>query len=193
MIDHSDLVARIQQSKDYTSIIQAAFASCRSVLEPGCQFGWNLSKLQGVPVRVGVEVHQPYLTDSRAVKHAQIQYVRADALQYLPQREDQSFDGIMLMDFVEHFNKPQGEYILDDAKRIASKRVLIWAPMGEHPQDYDEWNLGGEKWQTHRWTLMPGDLVKHGYSVIVWKDHHPPKNIKGQLRSRDAMWGVWTR
>lgn len=183
--------------RDYTTVIQASAVDCRSVLEPGAQFGWNLQKIPANPKlgsirKVGVEVHRPYVDDVRCVK-AGIEWVVEDARAYLAKCADESFDLVLLMDFIEHFDRDDAIAIVQQAKRIAGKRILWWCPIGDHPQDYDEWNLGGAHWQTHRSTWTAEDMTALGFDTALWKNHHGPKNAKGQPHSRDAAFGLWVR
>lgn len=178
--------------RDYTTVIQAAAEGCASALEPGAQFGWNLQKLPPhVTRRVGVEVHKPYVDDPRCVK-AGIAWVIADARNYLADELAGAFDLVLLMDFVEHFDYEDAAIVIAESKRIAAKRVLWWCPIGEHPQDWDEWGLGGERWQTHRSVWDVGGMERLGFDTALWRNHHSARNCKGRPRkSRDAAFGVW--
>ncbi len=67
--------------------------------------------------------------------------------------------------------------MLARAERIARKRVLLFTPRGEFPQeDFDSSGLGGEELQRHRSTWEPEDLERRGYRVVVMRGFHGPWN-----------------
>lgn len=179
-------------SRDYNFCMKEALKDCESVLEPGCQFGWQL-RIVDRPKMVGIEIHTPYLQSDKTVHDPRITYINADALVVMQKMADEtpkSFDAVMMIDIVEHFAKPEALRLIILAEKIAKKKVWMWVPQGAHPQDYDEWNMGGDHWQTHRSIWEAEDLQMLGYNVAWWKDHHRPTNCKGVERSRGTMFAL---
>lgn len=171
--------------------MKAVLSDCNSVLEPGCGFGWEL-RLVDRPVMVGIEAHKPYLDDARCVKDPRIAYIHGEAIVVMRKmvEDKKKFDAVMMIDFIEHLDKKDAVTALNLSEQIAVKKVWLWVPVGHHPQDHDFFGLGGERWQTHRSEWHPGDLIKLGYDVATWPDHHSPKNAKGEARSRGAMFAL---
>lgn len=181
-------------SKDYQFCMQEAMKDCESVLEPGCEFGSNFRVIQR-PIMVGVEIHAPYLASDRVFRDPRVQYICADAKQWMKDKskaEPKSFDAVMMIDFIEHFEKPDSFLLLNYAEILARKKVWLWVPEGHHPQDYDLWNMGGDEYQTHRSTWSPDDLRVLGYDVAHWPHHHGPTNAKGQPHSTGTMFALKT-
>jgi SAM-dependent methyltransferase len=198
-VGKDDLLGRLAKTRDFTASLHAALSGAESVFEPGCGFGWNLLSLAQMPCPpkylVGVEVNEKKIIDPRSApaKQAGVSFWRADALEYLRTLEANSYDGVLMVDFVEHFTPEQGREILEHAKLIARKRVVLWGPMGSHPQDFDEWGTDGALWETHRWTMLPPDLEERGYACVAWDNYHGERNARGQARDRGAMWGIFDK
>jgi hypothetical protein len=51
-------------------------------------------------------------------------------------------------------------------------RIVLFVPLGLHPQTADVFNMGGDHWQTHRSTWEPADLEALGFDVAVWDGYH---------------------
>jgi hypothetical protein len=172
-------------SRNLDECIAAATADCQSVLEFGCMFGDRLMATS-CPIKIGVDVHQPYL-DRAVQRHgSEAVFLQGDARQaalwFLPR----SIDAVLLIDFLEHLAELDANRILERCQTVARKRIIAFVPEGNHPQDRDVTDLGGDHWQTHRSVWYRDDLAKHDFDVVVWDDFH---NIPG--KDRGAMFAIW--
>lgn len=174
---------------DLAICIQAATADCETVLELGCGVGDRLA-ICNARFRHGVDAHLPYLQRARrrwkfrlhALDHCEA-LVWVDNAVSDKQSSGISWDGILLIDFVEHLGRQGGRILLRRIKNIANRRIVIFCPVGYQPQDEDTYKLGGEKWQRHRSAWWPVDLERRGFDVEVWRDFHGP--------GLDAMFAIW--
>jgi hypothetical protein len=71
-----------------------------------------------------------------------------------------SFDAVVALDVIEHFEKEAGYRLLDTMERTARRRVIVYTPNGFVPQTATD-----NPWQQHLsgWTI--GDFVARGYTV----------------------------
>jgi hypothetical protein len=136
-----------------------------------------MASLERLPcrVRVGVDAHRPYL-EHRVEDPALVPvHLDADSLEdvFLPR----SFALVTLLDVIEHFDAERAGSLLDRCERIARRRVVVFTPSGEFPQEgYDALGLGGEELQRHRSAWRPDDLRSLGYAVAVLRGFHGPGN-----------------
>lgn len=136
----------------------------RSVLDVACGLSLK-SQYITADLRVGVDIYRPYLEKIQAdVPYAA---VLADCMDigklFLPR----SFDLVLLLDIVEHLEKPQSLRLMEMAEQIARVAVIVETPKGYVPQNIDIWGHGGHEFQTHRCGWEPGELEARGYRCIL--------------------------
>ena len=126
------------------------------------------------PTKLGLDAHRPYLEHRRPGMGVPVN-ARADQIGDLFVQG--AVDVITLIDSLEHFPEAEVLDVLQQAERIARRRVVVASPRGEFPQaGYDAFGLGGEEWQQHRSTWEPSDFLELGYRVIVVRGFHGPSN-----------------
>ncbi len=145
-------------------VIQQQMQSCESVIEFGAGHFEMIGALN-CPTRLGVEIHPPYI--ARRICDASVIPICADATVIAKQMPKDCFEGVMLIDFIEHLDKQSALALLDDIERIASKAILVHCPAGEHPQSEDVFGLGGDEYQTHRSQWEAEDFEARGYVVVM--------------------------
>ena len=134
-----------------------------SVLDVGCGLSLKSRYIQA-DIRVGLDLWRPYLEKIDAT----VPYVtiNADATRmdelFLPK----SFDLVLMLDIIEHLDKPEALRLMEKAERIARKATVIETPKGFLPQNLDILGLGGDSLQTHRCGFETEELASLGYDVI---------------------------
>jgi SAM-dependent methyltransferase len=134
-----------------------------SVLDVGCGLALK-SQFIAADIRVGVDIWRPYLEKI----DAPVPYVtvNADAMRidelFLPR----SFDLVLVLDLIEHLEKPQALELIRKAEAIARRAVVLETPKGFLAQDIDILGMGGDHFQTHRCGFESEELAALGYSVI---------------------------
>lgn len=154
--------------RDFWKCFYEVQQGCKSVLEVGCAEGNNLRQCEASK-KVGIEVHEPYVN-----KTSGVEYLIGNALQVLPTIPSKSFDLVLLIDIVEHFYRKDGDFVLREADRIASKKILLWIPIGLMVQNskwHDNYRPWSE-WLEHKSSYSKKDLEKFGYDVAVWDKYH---------------------
>lgn len=153
----------------------------QTVLDVGCGLSLKSQHLD-IPVRVGVDIYEPYL---RKID-AQVPYavVKCDVRHLRNVFLDASFDLVLALDIVEHIEKAESEALIADLERIARRGVIITTPKGYSPQDIDIWGHGGDEWQTHRCGWEPEELQARGYKTHVrdYQMSSAPRHTAGPVK-----------
>jgi hypothetical protein len=117
------------------------------------------------------EAHDEYVEVLRAAGCEVVQGVAPDGLRGLDVGEP--IDTAVSIDVIEHLEKDAGRAMVEEMVRIATRRVVIFTPLGFLPQecgDVDSWGMQGQHWQTHRSGWTPEDFP--GWFCLVDRRFH---------------------
>lgn len=81
---------------------------------------------------------------------------------------DKSYDVVLCLDVVEHLEYDLALKVLDECKRIARRKVIIYTPNEFKNNDQlpeGAWGLGENKYQKHLCLIEKFDLLSRGYTV----------------------------
>jgi len=151
-----------------------ALGSARTVLDVGCGSSSPLSLLdRRFDHSVGVDGFAPSLEMSVA-RHIHDEYVQVDLLEISQRFDNRSFDCVIAIDVIEHFEKQKGVELLKKMERIAKERVIVMTPNGylsqvEHSGNIHQRHLSG--WQEK-------EMREMGYNVI---GVHGWKSLRGEF------------
>lgn len=87
-----------------------------------------------------------------------------DIRKYL-QFNKSKFDGVLLVDVIEHFNKTDGKRILSKCMRITNNFIVLSTPITVYPQS----NLNGNPYEKHKYFWNDSELKKIGFKRIFLK------------------------
>jgi ubiquinone/menaquinone biosynthesis C-methylase UbiE len=155
--------------------IRQATENGESLLSLCCGIGLELSGLDTKEV-TAVDIFQGYL-DQVKDRCPQATTVRSDALEYVKEQPDNSFDVVSIVDGIEHMPKEVGLKLIPEMKRICKKQVLLFTPQGHGEDGYlknephNAWGVeGADEHQKHLsgWTV--DELQDLGFEVIVTAD-----------------------
>lgn len=92
-------------------------------------------------------------------------YAHGDVIQWISKFDDNSFDVIMLFDFIEHLKKDSGWLLILQMKRVACHGIVLQGPEGVCIRP-------GEKYMEHisHWTAEEFD--GEGFNVEVFDGFH---------------------
>ncbi|TQF16597.1 class I SAM-dependent methyltransferase [Myxococcus llanfairpwllgwyngyllgogerychwyrndrobwllllantysiliogogogochensis] len=159
--------------------------SCDSVLDIGCGSGSPLKKISHLFSRtVGVDGYPASIERSRAAGIHQ-EYHCMDLLEVGKHFAPKSFDAVIALDVIEHFEKPEGYRLLEMMESLARKRVVIFTPNGFLPQD--EWDNNVH--QVHRSGWEVYDFELRGYRVTGMSGWKPLRGDFALPRLRPARLG----
>jgi len=156
---------------DLKACIRLATAGCDSVLELGCGFGERLA-LVDAGLRIGVDAHEPYIEEARRL-YPDISFECDNALSHVEglMFDGRNFDGVLVVDFLEHLPAREARWFVRICQAITNKIIVLYVPLGSHPQNTDPYEMGADHWQTHRSTWEAADLEAMGFDVEVWTTH----------------------
>ncbi len=140
-----------------------------SVLELGCGEGRNLNRTT-CSFKVGIDAFRLILETHKVDGNLRIHYDLRKGLTNL--LLSNSFDSIMLIDIIEHFEKPFAFQLLSECERISRHLIVAFVPVGNHPQTTDDRGLDNDFYQTHRSSWQPEDFDKLGYDVSYIENYH---------------------
>ncbi|MDZ4263755.1 MAG: class I SAM-dependent methyltransferase [Pseudomonadota bacterium] len=116
--------------------------SVGTVLELGCSWGYVLASVTADNPQVqakgsaGVDRVEWNVLLARILspyENSGLTFIQTDVLTGLPFYDDQSFDTVLVPEILEHLSWPnEVQQVLDTAKRLARRRVIITVPNGEH-------------------------------------------------------------
>lgn len=154
-------------------LLRALGRDCESVLDVGTGLMRSL-ELMPCRVKLGLDAHRPYL-ERRTVPDAVPVNAAATELERLFVAG--AVDLVTLIDVIEHFSADDAREVMRQAESVAARRVVLFTPRGEFPQDgFDAFGLGGEELQRHRSAWEPEDLAALGYRVVVLSGYHTSAN-----------------
>ena len=134
----------------------------RTVLDVCCGRGEPMESinLRGKFYKVGVDIYEPDVNKCKA-KNLHDEYIICD-VRDMP-FENKSFDTVMCLSAIEHFDKTEAKQLLQSFEQIARKQVVIMAPVGEWR--HKDINNDPNQCQRHRSIWSPKDFKELGYKV----------------------------
>lgn len=88
---------------------------------------------------------------------------------------ENSFDVILMIDFIEHLDKPRGIELIEECKIIARKKIVLWTPTfwtdnSVNVNNPDLWCYGN-KYDYHK-SLWTAEDFKDGWTEIPQNDYY---------------------
>ncbi|MDW8465034.1 MAG: class I SAM-dependent methyltransferase [Chloroherpetonaceae bacterium] len=135
---------------------------------------------------VGVDAFLPAIEQSRAHK-IHHEYRQMDVLALETAFPPQSFDVVVALDVIEHFEKADGYQLIASMERIARRKVIIFTPNGFQPQG----DFNDNPYQLHRsgWTVK--DMRALGYSVSGMSGYKPLRGAHSEVKWKPKLF--WHR
>ena len=172
---------RFKTALAYETELERAIGDCKTILDVGCGSASPIRNFSGKFYSVGVDAFAPSVKTSME-KQIHNDYCQLDVLSIDHRFTPGSFDCVLALDLIEHFNKSDGVRLIGKMEKIASKKVIIFTPNGFLSQnEYDDNPL-----QVHLsgWTV--GEMRKMGYRVIGINGWKP-------LRGENAAVRLWPK
>lgn len=157
--------------------IRTNLAPADTVLSLCCGIGIELKKLgEGTPI-TGVDIVPEYIAEFRK-KFPWAETHTMDALRFLREAADDSYDVISCIDGIEHLTKKAGQRLLKEAKRVCRKKVLIFTPEGfTKNEPKHTWGIdGGDEHQIHLSGWEVQELLDEGFEVLIQEPALSPHN-----------------
>lgn len=131
------------------------------------------------PEVVGCEGYLPNVEMSRMTgAYSEVIHVRFPPLPF----PDRSFDTVLLMEIVEHLEKTEAYRLIDEAKRIARKRVIVSTPNFSMLREGHDTITGFNELEHHLCYISRRDLRRMGFTVYGAGSREPGRIVRGVLR-----------
>ncbi len=171
----------------YPRLLSEAIGDAATLLDVGCG---SSSPIQYLPRRfdrvVGVDGFQPSLDRARTLGcHHEL--IRMELLDIGSRFPAKSFDCVVALDVIEHFEKQDGLRLLDMMEGIARRRVAIFTPNGFLPQG----EFDNNPYQLHRSGWSVSEMQDRGYRTIGVSGWKPLFGDYATVRFRPTW--LWTR
>ena len=171
----------IETRKIHPFEIPAIVNTYSSVLEIGCGTGQFL-QATSCPVKVCIEgcvdlVHANLENFNRS----NIKVYTMDILDMDKKFVIGTFDCVMAIDIIEHFEMEDALHVLKMCEEVAKHAVLCFIPVGNHPQNHDPRGYDNPL-NDHKSTWYPENMEALGYTVFFDPDfHHEPGKDSGAM------------
>lgn len=151
--------------------VKEATNNGESLLSLCSGIGLELNNLNTQDV-TAVDVFQQYLNQvHHRCPHAKT--ILSEATEYIKNAKTDSVDVISFIDGLEHLSKKDGRMCLEECKRVARKKVLVFTQIGYlRNEPHNAWGIeGGDSYQTHKSGWEVAEVEGLGYRLISqWND-----------------------
>ena len=131
---------------------------------------FNMTEHSRAKRTIGVEVFEEYISNTTHGEN--IEKVCGDILD-VEDFELPEYDIAMMIDVIEHIEKPAAIELLGKLKRMDHvEKIIIFTPDGNYEQDFDDWGYGNDKYQTHRSAWSASDFENLGFTVATNPSFH---------------------
>lgn len=195
---------KIENSFRLSPVIVERTKGAKTVCEIGAGIFRMFHLYPAGATKVGIELMQSYI-DKRVNRQDGIVAIQGNAMDFEKLLDEagytESFDVILLIDFIEHLDKQDSIDLIERTKSRA-KKVFVFTPLDEHPQDgEDSYGFAfadikrhvdsrGEakaaiEAQRHKSTWHLSDFEDMKFDVVQVNRNFHPGQHKG------AIWGEW--
>lgn len=153
-------------------LIRRHIEPSHSILDLGCGIMQATDRIG--PGHVGVDAFPAYLEKIKGAGPTILMDLKAIpiARPFLAK----SYAYVLLFDVLEHLPVEWHIPIVEEAERIATRKVFVFSPEGDMKQEaWDAWGLGHNPLQAHISAVYSEDFRKRGYEVSM----HTTKNADG--------------
>lgn len=168
----------------FHKLLEVELAGCNSVLDIGCGFNSPIRSVQKTFYSEGIDIHKPSIIKSKKNK-IHDKYVIGDIQDITKYYKYKSFDAVIAIDVIEHFEKKDALVLLKEMEKIARKKIIILTPNGFVNQGHYD----NSYYQKHKSGWHKKDFVLHGYKVYGLRGL---KYIRKELAAlKYKPWIIW--
>jgi predicted TPR repeat methyltransferase len=143
----------------YAKLLQE-INECETILDVGCGSSSPAHLFPNNKVLVGVDGFMPSIEISKE-KGIHSQYYHINLLDIEKTFAPRSFDCVMALDVIEHFDKPDALKLISMIEKLAIKKVILFTPNGFLAQkEYDS-----NEFQIHKSGWSYSDMKHMGYRL----------------------------
>ncbi len=161
---------------------------CRSVLDVGCGSNSPLGKIRKHFRSEGVDIYRKSIIDSKK-KKIHDTYKICDIKQISRIYKKKSFDGVVLLDVIEHIEKEAGRKLLQDLFAIARKKVIILTTNGFIDLHSDRKDI----YMRHKSGWTKDDFQQYGFRCYGLRGLKGLRDNSANIKYKPwILWGIIT-
>lgn len=168
----------------YYKTLERELVGAKTVLDVGCGSWSPLANIKKTFYSVGIDIHKPSIEEIKK-KKIHDEYSVGDVLKLNKFFKPKSFDAVVALDVVEHFEKKEGLELIKQMESIAKNKIIILTPYGfmkQHPYD-------GNPYQIHKSGWHIEEFRKMGYKVYGMRGI---RFIRGEYATiKYKPWFLW--
>jgi len=181
----SQRLVEIGDSPYYRSL-EKELNGIESVLDVGCGDNSPLAKVKKNFYSVGIDVFKPSIEKSKKAK-IHDRYKIGNLLKLDSFFKPKSFDAVVALDVIEHFEKKDALKLIKAMEKIARKKVIILTPYGFAKQhSYDN-----NPFQAHKSGWYIDEFKKMGYIIHGMRGVRFIRGGEGCATIKFKPWILW--
>lgn len=169
-------LANALKPKGLVEYLRDHLRSMTSVVDLGCGADSPLKDVDGELYKVGVELFEPALEESKS-KGIHDEYVLSDVLQLKEKFDENVFDAAIAIDLLEHLTPEEGRKLISEMEYLARKKIVLFTPNGFVPQE----PYNGNPFQTHKSGWSVAELRSLGFEVVGINGWRPLRGERAQF------------
>ena len=145
----------------YEDYLNKEVGDSKTLLDLGCGYPSPIKSFSSRLYSVGVDLFEPSINKSKADR-IHNEYKKLSVLDAVNEFPEKSFDCVLASDLIEHLTKEDGNKLINDMEKLASKKVIIFTPNGF----LDQPAHSGNDHQKHLSGWSVDEMRERGYKVI---------------------------
>ena len=140
----------------FHKLLEMELAGCNSILDIGCGFNSPIRSVKKTFYSEGIDIHKPSIIQSKKNK-IHDKYTIGDLRNLMKYYKYKSFDGVIAIDVIEHFEKKDALVLLKEMEKIARKKILVLTPngfVGQGHRDNNPYQVHKSGWHEKDFTLL---------------------------------------
>ena len=170
----------------YYKSLEKELSDAKTVLDVGCGNWSPLANVKKTFYSVGIDIHRPSIEEIKK-KKIHDEYKVGDVLELSKIFKPKSFDVVLALDVIEHFEKDSAIKLIRSMDKIARKKVIILTPNGFAKQDAYDGNL----FQEHKSGWNISDFRRLGYKVFGIRGLRFLRGGEGGATIKFKPWFLW--
>jgi SAM-dependent methyltransferase len=173
----SKFYRKLIEKRSFLNELKELLVESKSILDVGCGANSPFGLLNLDIDSTGIDIHKPSILKSKA-KNFHNNYIECNLIELDKYVEPKSFDTVISLDVIEHFEKKDGLLFLEKMEKVAIKKLIIFTPNGflkQVPKD-------NNPFQEHKSGWKVDELKKLGFIVIGINGWKPFRGELAKIR-----------
>lgn len=169
----------------YHKMLGDSLTDCNSVLDVGCGSNSPIKAVKKTFYSEGIDIYRPSIVESKK-NNIHDKYITGNIENIDKYYKNKSFDAVIALDVIEHFDKEDGLKLIEKMEKIARKKVILLTPNGFVHQGH----IDNNPYQSHKYGWFKKDLKEQGYKNYGLRSF---KFIRGEnAMIKLKLWLIWS-